>query len=163
MTRESPRDSPPEKRKFILPETFDAIELLPKSLHNYADDANNLASTIVRKTAHGQADNHGHVPLRAEYLRRIISERLGRDVIQSLLDAGAIRRRPYQKEVTSYPYRLGDRYRADRHISLPIENKLLLRNLERHADACREEAHQRMRLCTTRWPHCPKSPLTRRR
>ena len=137
--------SPPAHREFILPETFDANELLPKSLRKFADDARYLASTILRKTARGQADDHGYVPLCAEYLRRIISERRGRDVIQSLLNAEAIRRRPYQNNVTAYSYRLGDRYQADRHIRRPIENKRLLRNLERRAAACREEIYQRMK------------------
>lgn len=138
-------NEPPVQPVFLLPASFDPIELLRKPLHKFADDARYLASTILRKTARGQADDFGFVPLRAEYLRRIISERRGRDVIQSLLDAEAIHRRPYQVGVTAFSYRLGDRYLNDPHIRLPIANKRLLRNLERHAAGCREEADRRMK------------------
>jgi len=137
--------SPPVNREFILPETFDANELLPKSLRKFADDARYLASTILRKTARGQADNHGYVPLRAEYLRNVISKRKCREIVESLLAAEAIHRTPYIVGERSFAYRLDDRYRADRHIRRPIECRRLLKNLERHAENCREEANRRMR------------------
>lgn len=137
--------NPPVNRVFVLPQSFDPIELLPKSLHKFADDGRYIASTILRKTARGQADAGGYVALRAEYLRNIISERRGRDVIQSLLAAEAIHRTPYQTGVRSFAYKLDDRYQADPHIRLPIECKRLLRNLERHAELCRAEADQRMK------------------
>lgn len=133
------------RRQFVLPATFDPMELLPKSLHRYADDARYLASTIIRKSARGQADAGGYVPLKAEFLRNVISERRGRDVIQSLLNAEGIHRRPYQVGVRSFAYRLDDRFKADKHIRRPIENKRLLKNLERHAAICRVEAGARMK------------------
>ena len=59
-------------REFILPQSFNAHELLPRTLHRYADDARYIASTIIKKTARGQSDDHGYVPLRAEFLRNVI-------------------------------------------------------------------------------------------
>jgi hypothetical protein len=132
-------------RVFILPASFDALELLPRSLHKFADDARYLASSILRKTARGQADDYGYVPLKAEYLIQIISERKCKEIVESLLAAEAIHRTPYQVGVRSFAYRLDDRYQADPHIRLPIESKRLLRNLERHSAICREEATRRMK------------------
>lgn len=133
------------QRVFVLPESFDPFELLPKSLHRFADDARYLASTILRETAKGQGDEHGYVPLRAEYLRNVISERRGRDVIQSLRDAEALYRKPYQVGVTPFAYRLAERYQADLHIRIPIEDKRLLRKLELHSARCQQEADRRMK------------------
>jgi hypothetical protein len=132
-------------RFLILPESFDAFELLPKTLHRYADDARYLVSTILRKTAKGQGDDCGYVPLRAEYLRAVISERRGRDVIESLLAAEAIHRTPYQVGVRSFAYRLDDRYLGDLHVRLAIESIRLLRKLEQHFAHCQDEADQRMK------------------
>lgn len=138
-------NSPPRTHMFILPESFDAIELLPKSLHKFADDANYLASSILWKTARGQADDCGYVPLRAEYLRNVISKRKCTEIVQSLLDSGAIHRTPYQVGCRPFAYRLDDRYQADPHIRRPIENRRLLRKLEQHSARCQEEADRRMK------------------
>ena len=66
MERKTPRTKPetghdrflvnnsPVNRMFILPQSFDALELLPPKLHKFADDANYLASSILRKTARGR-------------------------------------------------------------------------------------------------------------
>ena len=147
MTRKSSSTKPEtgHDRFLVIPASFDPLELLPKPLHKFSDDARYLASTILRETAKGQGDEHGYVPLRAEYLRNVISERRGRDVIQSLLGAEALYRKPYQVGVTSFQYRLGDRYQADPHIRLPIESKRLLRKLEQHSARCQEEADRRMK------------------
>ena len=134
----------PVNHVFILPQSFDPLALLPKSLHKFADDARYVASTVLRKTARGQADDHGYVTLKAEYLRKVISERRGRDVIESLLTAKGVHRKPYQVGVKSFSYRLDDRFRADPHIRRPIECRRLLRKLEHHAAICRQEADQRM-------------------
>ena len=134
----------PVNHVFILPQSFDPLALLPKSLHKFADDARYVASTVLRKTARGQADDHGYVTLKAKYLRKVISERRGRDVIESLLTAEGVHRKPYQVGVKSFSYRLDDRFRADPHIRRPIECRRLLRNLERHAAICRQEASQRI-------------------
>ena len=142
---ESMTTNPPVNRVFILPASFDAIELLPKSLHKFGDDARYIASTILRKTAKGQSDDYGYVPLKAEYLTQIISERKCKAIVDSLLAAEAIHRTPYQVGVRSFAYRLGDRYQADPHIRLPIENKRLMRNLERHISSYREQAEKKMK------------------
>ena len=75
------------QREFILPSSFDPIELLPPKLHKFADDARCIASMIIRKTARGQAHDDGYVPLRAEYLRSIISERNQKEILFSALTA----------------------------------------------------------------------------
>ena len=133
------------QRVFILPASFDPLEMLRPKLHKFADDARYVISTILRKMARGQTDDYGYVALKAEYLTQIISERRCKEIVESLLAAGAVRRRPYQKGVRSFSYRLADQYQADRHIRLPIENKRLLRNLERHEAVCREEADRRLK------------------
>jgi len=142
--RALPND-PPVNRVFTLPASFNPAELLPSALHRYQDDARYLASTIIRKTARGQADAGGYVPLKAEYLRNIISERRGRDVIQSLLAEKAIHRTPYQVGRRSFAYRLDDRYRTDPHIRRPVESKRLIRNLDKHAASCARDAAARMK------------------
>jgi len=135
----------PVNRVFILPESFDPLELLPRALHGFADDARYVVSSILRKTARGQADEQGYVPLRAEYLRNVISKRKCSEIVKSLVAAEAIRRMPYQVGVRSFAYRLADRYQADQHIRLPIECKRMLRKLEAHAAMCKAEADQRMK------------------
>ena len=87
-------NDPPVNRVFILPASFDPIELLPKPLRKFADDGRYIISTIIRKTARGQADDCGYVPLRAEYLRNVISKRKYREIVESLLAAEAIHRTP---------------------------------------------------------------------
>ena len=87
-------DNPPVNRVFILPASFDPIELLPRPLHKFADDGRYIVSTILRKTARGQADDCGYVPLRAEYLRNVISKRKCREIVESLQAAEAIHRTP---------------------------------------------------------------------
>ena len=130
--------------EFVLPRSFDADTLLSRPLARFGDDARYFASTIMRKTSRRQADRSRYVPLHAEHLRNVMSFRKSRDVIHSLLDAGAVHRTPYQVGKRSFAYRLDDRYRDDPHIRRPVQNTRLLRRLQRFAVIAKQRMQERM-------------------
>ncbi|MDA7980940.1 MAG: hypothetical protein MPJ50_19470 [Pirellulales bacterium] len=113
----------------LLPSSFDAAEVLPRRLARYRDDANYFVNAIVRKNVRNRCDKRGRAGLRAEYLRKIMSFRHYHDVIESLLEAGVIHRAPYW--VGKYPFRywLDYRFRGDKHVRVPVENKRLQRKI----------------------------------
>jgi hypothetical protein len=76
---------------FALPESFEAVAVLPGRLANRADDANWLLSTIIRKWAHEETDEYGYARLYSCILRRVMSRRDQPAVVRALVNAGWIK------------------------------------------------------------------------
>lgn len=129
---------------FLLPESFDARDVLPKELHKRADDANYLVSTILKKIAAGKADSSGRVVLNAANLRNIMARDDYVKVVNALLKAGVIHRDSYRVGKKSYGYQLDDRYQYDTLVRTDVTSPRLKRRLMKFHDDWRKEQRNRM-------------------
>lgn len=115
---------------FVLPASFDPGEFLPRYLQNRHDDARYLLSTIVKGLTNHRADDRGCVRLQFDYLRNVMAAHDCTDVVQALIEGGAIERHPYVVGVRSYGYRLGSRFLADTFVRVEVTDRRLLGRLE---------------------------------
>ena len=112
---------------FRLPESFDPAEFLntPK-LQKRMDEARYFISLILTKLAYRDVDSCDRVLLHAEFLRKIMSYRASKPVIDALLDGGAVIRAPYQVGDRSFGYTLHERYIQDRYVNVEAKNPSLI-------------------------------------
>jgi hypothetical protein len=129
---------------FVLPESFQPAHDLPSHLHHLQDDARYLISTILTKTARGAVDARGMVRLHAAYLRGIMHYHLYRDVIEALLDAGAIERYGYRVGKHSFGFVLTQRYLRDRHVRVPVTDRRLSARLAAYHEQVKAQRLGRM-------------------
>lgn len=127
-----------------VPESCDPAECLPASLRKRDDDARYLPSVIHHHQMIGKVDDRGWVPLKADYLARVMAEDDCKKVVQALLSAGVIERDYYIVGKKSFSYRLGSRFENDRFIKWPIECKRLKRAMVRLAEMRLEVERSRM-------------------
>ena len=90
-----------------------------------------LISTILTKTANRDTDVWGLVRLDSRILRRVMNQRTALEVIQSLVDGGAIQTAPYYAGVKCKGYRLARRYLSDRCVRMPVTDPWLLERIQR--------------------------------
>lgn len=129
---------------FTLPQSLHVEQVLGRALRRFDEDARYFVSTIVRKTARGQADRNRYVPLRAEHVRSIISYRKAKAVVDQLLATGIVQRRPYQRGVRPFSYRLHERYLDNPHVRQPVASSLIRDKLARFAAQARAKQRKRM-------------------
>src|SRR4051812_33673016 len=112
---------------FCLPQSFDPAEfLLTPRLAARADDARFFVSTILYKFARRDVDKKGLVRLKAAFVRKIMHNRLAKEIVDALIHGGAIKRPGnYIKGKCSFGYRLASRYLADPHIRIPATDPAL--------------------------------------
>lgn len=132
--------------QFCLPESFCPAEFLrnPK-LIRLADDARYFMSLILTKTARGQVDELGNVRLMAKHLRSIMHKHHYNQVVDALLESGAVVRTPYEIGERSFGYRLGDRFRDDKHIRITVRDTRLIDRLRSFHEQADKERQSRMK------------------
>jgi len=130
--------------RFVVPKSFDPLEFLKEPrLAMRADDARWFVSTILRKMASRNVDQWGFARLYSNILRRAMNQRTYKDVIETLLDGGAIERSPYEVGVKSFGYRLAKRYLNDHAKRRRAVDKRLIDRIERERQ--RMESQQAVR------------------
>ena len=72
------------------PENFDPQQILPPSLHRFADDARYFIHKICVGQAFGRQNKEGFVQLKTAYLMDVMSFRRFQDIRGTLLESGAV-------------------------------------------------------------------------
>lgn len=130
---------------FVLPESFRPGEFLRSSrLRNCMDDLRYFMSLILMKLAHDDVDERGYVRLMAKYLRKVMKHDHYSDVVDSLLEGGAVTRSPYQVGERAFGYVLADRFRDDRHVRTPATDVRLIGRLDAFHQQAELERRARM-------------------
>lgn len=128
---------------FTLPESFRAAEFLRSPKFQFCmDDARHFISVVLTKTVRDDVDEMGVVRLRSEYLKNVMNQRHDLDVVQALVDGGAVHRSPYVVGKKSYGFRLADRYIDDPHVRVRVTDPRLIHRLQlfhKKAEAERQE------------------------
>ncbi len=131
---------------FCLPASFRPAEFLrTPQLIRLADDARYFVSLILTKTSRGQVDELGYVRLMAKHLRNVMHKHHYHQVVDSLLESGAVVRAPYQVGEQSFGYRLGDRFRDDKHIRITVRDTRLIDRLRSFHEQADKERQSRMK------------------
>lgn len=129
---------------FCLPASEDPADCLPSRLRpKRDDDARYLVSLVMWKAAIGKTDQRGRVPLKYDYLGKVMAEVDAKAVIDALLCAGVLHRDHYTVGTKSYAYWLDSRFDHDSHVIKPVECRRLKRALHRLSVAREAELQQR--------------------
>ena len=124
---------------FWLPAGFEPSEVLPPNLRRREDDARWLVSTILRKEAYRNTDEHGYTRLRSTVLRRVMSKRTQPAVVRALVEAGVLDPpSPHCAGVRSKGYRLTKMYLAEPFKQVEAKDRKLINRIDRE----RERMHQ---------------------
>ena len=130
---------------FLLPETFNAGEFLKTStLRRRTDDANYFVSLILTKLSRWAVDNSGAVRLHSDHLRKVMDGHDLADVIEALIEGGAVKRLPYVVGSKSFGYRLSDRYKNDKHVRVAATDTRIIRRIEKFHATERQESDEQM-------------------
>ncbi|HEY4258641.1 MAG TPA: hypothetical protein VGM98_00715 [Schlesneria sp.] len=132
---------------FVLPESFEPSEFLKTpELQCRFDDARYFVSLILTKLAQRVADDDGFVVLHAAFLKNIMRSTTYADVIEAVVDGGAVERsRYYVVGEKSYGFRLTERFIADKHVRLPVTDARLIRRLAVYHEQHEIERKARMK------------------
>lgn len=132
--------------QFRLPESFHPGEFLQSPwLLRLADDSRYFISLILTKMSRGDVDNYGNVRLMAKHLRSIMSYHHYNHVVDALLGGGAVERVPYHVGQRSFGYRLGERFRGDKHVRIPATDTRLIDRLQRFHEESERKRQSRMK------------------
>src|SRR5688572_16280729 len=74
--------------QFYLPENLDVAALLPEHLRKYADCGRYYVHLIVRQRVFMKWDAETFVPLKAEYLRKVIPRHIEKPLRTAMIDSG---------------------------------------------------------------------------
>ena len=131
---------------FRLPESFDPAEFLntPK-LQKHMDEARYFISLILTKLAYRDVDSCDRVLLHSAFLRKIMSCRASKPVIDALLEGGAVIRAPYQVGERSFGYTLNERYIQDRYVNVKPENPRLIARIQKWQNEAGRNRLKRMK------------------
>jgi len=130
------------------PVGFDPTIFLPDKLARYSDDARYFVHKIYEQNVFNKRDKNNFVPLKAEYMRKIISFRKYKSIRDHLLDSGIVETDSHyviNRKATGY--RLSKHWRGKRHHRVQITNSRLAKNLNRDKQElhkkiqCRVHAH----------------------
>ncbi len=111
MTKTSYANAPRKATCFYVPDKFNPFEILPSTMHRYADCANYVAHLIASGTFYWRADDRGFVPLKATYLRNMIPRDAELPLRIALIEAGAIECDGHYKiGEKAMGYRMGERF-----------------------------------------------------
>ena len=131
---------------FVLPESFDPAEFLTSpELRLRQDDARYFVNLILTKLARQDVDERGLVRLMAVHLKNIMYQGSYAAVIKALTNGKAIERFPYHVGETSFGFRLGERFVADRHIRVSATDSRLVRRLNIFLEHTAAERETRMK------------------
>ena len=112
------------------PETFDPLASLPPSLHKFADDARYIIHKLYITKVLNKKYNNSFVPLKTEYLRKIISERKCLLIKQSLIDSGDILTDGHWiRGAKAIGYMLSDKFDEIPYKKIEVTNKRLEKKL----------------------------------
>lgn len=114
-----------------IPEGFHPEEVLPAKLINFSDDARYFTHKLYEQRIFGKRSKEDFIPLKAAYLRKIISFRHYQQIRTALLRSRVIETdNHYIKGEKATGYRLGPKYRDVRHKKVELTNKRLLKNIQ---------------------------------
>lgn len=113
-----------------VPENFRPEEILPPHLHKFADDARYLVGLIYEKRLLDFRDKQDYVPLKSEYLRKLIHfDRFG-EILKALLENGVLETdKRFIVGKKARGYRLGPTYRGVIHRRREVEDIRLRRRI----------------------------------
>jgi len=114
---------------FILPASFDPLQVLPPELHHWAEEACFVVNAVLRKQVNRDTDAEGYARLHSTVLKEVLSWRALAPVLKALIAGGALERDSYLVGVRSYGYRLTRRYLGDRHVRRRPVNPILVEKL----------------------------------
>jgi len=115
---------------FYNPENYDPKDVLPESLQRYADDSRYFIHKIYEQRIFNGQRKTDFVPLKAEYLRKIMSRRKYVEIRKALLSSGVIESDGwYVKGKKAMGYKLGKNYHGG-HKRIKVTNKRLIENIK---------------------------------
>ena len=141
-----------ERRKPIcwvyVPETFDPVAVLPEALMRHADSARYFLHRIVWGQVMKKRTKEDFVPLKFDYLREVIPDRVVVTLKEALLSAEVIEcDGQYIEGRKSYGYRLGPKYTNSRIIRVAIQDAAVVKRVK----ANRRAKYKKVRLDVHRW------------
>ena len=114
-----------------VPENFYPERVLPCTLTKFVDDTRYFTHKIYEQRVFGARSKEDFIPLKAQYLRKIISFRKYQQIKNFLLDAEVLETDGrYVKGQKATGFRLGENYRGVKHKKVEITCSRLLGNLE---------------------------------
>jgi hypothetical protein len=134
-----------ERFRFRLPESFHPNEFLTPKLARYADDARYFVSLILTKASRGQVDECGNVLLMAKHLRNVMHKHHYNNVVDALVEGGAVDRVAYQVGERPFGYRLADRFRDDKHVRVAATDQRLIGRLKSFHEQAEHKRQARMK------------------
>ena len=112
------------------PEAFDPLDILPKPLHKFADDARYFVHKIYEHRVFRRRCREDFVPLKSEYLTEVMSERKYTTIRTHLLTNGVVLSDGYWiRGRKAIGYRLGDALNKSKHRKIILSNPRIIKKL----------------------------------
>lgn len=113
------------------PENFDPLEVLPTSLHKFADDARYFVHKLYVGRVFNKRHKNTFIPLKTAYLRRIMSERKYTLIRTALIQSGTILTDGHWiRGKKAIGYMLGEQFDTTRHKRIEVTNARLSRKIK---------------------------------
>lgn len=107
-----------------VPASFDPKLHLPTELRKHEDSARYFLHRIIWGHVQKKQNIDEFVPLKFQYLREVIPDRIIKPLKKALIDSGLIVcDNQYIKGHKSHGYKLGDQFRDDRIVQVPISGQ----------------------------------------
>lgn len=118
---------------FSLPESFDALDILPPDLHDKADEANYVISLLIFKASHQFCEEtEGFIRLNSTILNQVMDNRVRCRILDCLLAKSVIEcDGTYVPGAKSLGYRLHPRFADDRVKKVAATNRRISKKLDR--------------------------------
>lgn len=138
-----------EKKAWVyVPASFDPDDVLPEELKRHADSARYLLHRIIWGHVQRKQTLDEYVPLKFDYLREVIPDRVVRPLKTALIEAGVIEcDRHYIEGRKSLGYRLTAPYRDTSIVRTTIHHKRTVKKLL----ASRDAEYKKVRLDVHKW------------
>ncbi|MDA9856587.1 hypothetical protein N9D23_00580 [Rubripirellula sp.] len=130
-----------------VPASFDPQEHLPTELIKHADSARYLLHRIIWGNVQKKQDLSGYVPLKFEYLRQVIPERIIKPLREALEPDVIECDHRYVKGEKSFGYRLSEQFQNDRIIEVAIQDPATAEKIINN----RRAKDRKVRLDVHRW------------
>jgi hypothetical protein len=112
------------------PKNFDPLEILPTSLHNFADDARYFVHKLYVGRIFNKRNKKSFIPLKTEYLRRIMSERKLPLIREALIKNGVVITDGYWIQGRkAIGYMLNEKFNV-RSKLIEVKNKRLIKKIK---------------------------------
>lgn len=120
-----------ERRFVYVPENFSPEAILPDTLTKFADDTRYFIHKIYEQRVLGARSKDDFIPLKAEYLRKIISFRKYSEIKNILVESKTLESdNHWIKGHKATGFRLGERHRNVKHKKIQLTNKRLIENID---------------------------------